>query len=148
MGNDRPADLQRPVTPPPVEANMRSPPGGRTTCFLVLLAAAAAGCATTHADGSIAAGAANGSQGPRDDWPRVYVADPGRARIVRRALAEASHLFDDPSCQALLEEFSDPQGRPLSSRLAAMNMDLQTYLRLIVFTDVVNRHPGCVRRDN
>jgi hypothetical protein len=50
-------------------------------------------------------------------------------------LDKASALLAQPQCQNLLTDFTDGQGRSLADRLVAQDVDLQTYLTLIVFVD-------------
>ena len=77
-----------------------------------------------------------GKEHDRDpEWPRVRVADPLAATILRRALAEASRRLAAPGCQAVLTEFQDQRGRPLADNLAALNLTITRYLRMIVFVE-------------
>jgi len=69
------------------------------------------------------------------DWHGVKVSAPAAATAIRRALEEASRRMLDPGCQQLLTEFRDGAGRLLSERLAAMSVDVGTYLGWIQFHD-------------
>jgi hypothetical protein len=69
------------------------------------------------------------------EWTRVQIPDPPTALIVRRALDEASHRLSDPECQRILTGFHDREGRPLADRLAVLGLNVQSYLRVIVFRD-------------
>lgn len=71
----------------------------------------------------------------RVTWSRVRIPDPIVATLVRRALDEASHLLSEPGCVALLDDFRDVNGRLLSERVAALDMDIRQYLELVVFID-------------
>ena len=70
-----------------------------------------------------------------DDWNRVQIPDPAIALAIRRTLAEASQRLATPQCQQILTDFHDAEGRPLAERLVTLGVDVQGYLRLILFRD-------------
>jgi hypothetical protein len=84
--------------------------------------------------------------GQSDDarWPRVYISDPITANQVKRVLDEATRLLAQPSCRALLDEFRDQRGHVLAERLAASDLDVDTYVSRLVFTDEWGTGP-CAR---
>lgn len=69
------------------------------------------------------------------EWPRVYIDDPYVRDAVRRALEGASSLLETPKCQSVLSEFVDEGGRPLTARLASLDLSLKEYMRVLVFMD-------------
>lgn len=79
---------------------------------------------------------ANSGQGELRPLP------PFEASRVEFARAGAIERLRAPECRAVLDEFRDAQGRPLSSRLAALNLRPEEYLAMIPFLDGRGR-PGC-----
>jgi hypothetical protein len=68
-------------------------------------------------------------------WPRLHVPDPVAHVAARKALDAAWQLLGRSGCAAMLEGFNDEAGRPLTERLAALSVDLQTYLTMVLFID-------------
>ena len=79
-----------------------------------------------------------------DEWNRVQIPDPAIALAIRRTLAEASQRLAIPECQKTLTDFHDGEGRPLAERLVTLGVDIQGYLRLILFRDG-SAHEACGR---
>jgi hypothetical protein len=76
------------------------------------------------------------SAGPSlTDWHGIRLSAPAAATAIRRALDEASRRLLDPGCQQLLTEFRDKAGHLLSERLAALGVDVRSYLGWIQFHD-------------
>jgi hypothetical protein len=69
------------------------------------------------------------------------------AVALERALPRAAQKLADPKCAAVLSEFKDAYGRPLSDNLGALGETPPGYLKLIVFADGHLR-PSCAKRDN
>jgi len=65
--------------------------------------------------------------------------------VLCEALGKASVLLASPGCGSLADEFADRDGRPLSNRLNALGVDIQTYLTFVVFTDT-SRRQACTAR--
>jgi hypothetical protein len=59
-----------------------------------------------------------------------------------RVLDRAASLLAEPGCGRVLTEFTDQAGRPLTDRLASLNMDIRTYVSIILFVDD-SRHRQC-----
>jgi hypothetical protein len=74
---------------------------------------------------------------PTDEAPasRVLISEPVTARAVRHASQEAWRQLREPNCQALLTEFTDRRGQPLTDNIPADAGDLRTYLARLVFVD-------------
>jgi hypothetical protein len=70
-----------------------------------------------------------------EEWPRLTIGDPLVALAMRQTLGEASRRFAAPRCQAILIQFHDARGRSLAERLEEIGVDIQKYLRLILFHD-------------
>jgi hypothetical protein len=68
-------------------------------------------------------------------WPRLYIKDADVRDAVSRALDGAAERLNTPQCQVLLSEFADRRGRPLRDRLVDLNLDLNDYLRALIFED-------------
>ena len=64
---------------------------------------------------------------------------------VRRAVRGASRRLGEPSCSALLDELEDSEGRPLSERLGALEVEASAFVRMVLFYDGENDAP-CRRR--
>jgi hypothetical protein len=80
----------------------------------------------------------------RSVWPLVHVPDPVANRATREALDGAWARLAKPACQTLLTDFTDQNGRVLADRLSAFDVDIQTYLTMVVFIDDTGGPP--VRR--
>lgn len=57
------------------------------------------------------------------------------AVTVEPAVIGAIRRFSQPECGRLLDDFTDPQGRSLEARLAALGLERGAYLALVVFVD-------------
>src|SRR5256885_13152481 len=68
-------------------------------------------------------------------WIRVQIPDPVANRATADALDGANALFSRPSCRLLLTDFTDRTGRSLADRLSAFDVDVQTYLTMVLFVD-------------
>jgi hypothetical protein len=79
----------------------------------------------------------------RSRWPRVHIPDPVAAEAARNALDRAWTLLGDARCSQVLKDFTDAEGRPLAERLAALGVNVRTYLTMIVLVDDT-RHAACV----
>lgn len=77
------------------------------------------------------------------NWPRLHVPDPIARHMARAALDLAWQRLGQPGCGAVLDAFHDPSGRPLEHKLAALSVDVQTYLTMLVFIDGTRETP-CV----
>jgi hypothetical protein len=64
------------------------------------------------------------------------------ARTVEFAREGAMRRLREPGCRALLDEFRDAEGRPLSSKLAAFGVSADQYLAMVPFLDGTQR-PLC-----
>jgi hypothetical protein len=67
---------------------------------------------------------------------------PFEARRVEFAREGAMRRLRVPECGALLDEFHDAGGRPLSTRLRAFDVSADAYLAMLPFLDGRGR-PGC-----
>jgi hypothetical protein len=65
----------------------------------------------------------------------VRIKEPATAAAVRRALEGASELLTDERCRAVLSDFEDGSGRPLTEALEATGLGLDSYLGLLFFYD-------------
>lgn len=54
---------------------------------------------------------------------------------VRRAVLGAARRLSEPSCAAVLGDFSDASGHRLGERLSALALDAPSYARLVLFYD-------------
>jgi len=66
---------------------------------------------------------------------RVYIADARVRRAAQSALQVASTQAATRRCQRVLSEFADRDQQPLASRLHALRLPLQEYVRTVVFVD-------------
>ena len=92
-------------------------------------------------------GLSSGAGGPearqaKATWPLVHVPDPIANYLMGEVLEKASGLLAEPGCGSVLTDFRDQQGKPLADRLVALDVDVRTYLTMIVFIDD-SRHPHC-----
>lgn len=67
--------------------------------------------------------------------PRVRLREASAASAVRRALDGAKRKIKDPSCQAVLSDFHDLEGRPLESVLETAGLSVDAHLARIFFYD-------------
>jgi hypothetical protein len=79
---------------------------------------------------------------PNARWPRVHVPDPVANYAMGEVLDRASALLAEPGCGSVLTDFHDQHGRPLTDHLVTLDVDIRTYVTLIVFIDD-SRHPHC-----
>jgi hypothetical protein len=75
----------------------------------------------------------------------VHIAHEETARSVRHFLDRARRRLSRSTCQGLLDDFADDQGRPLRSHLEATGRAAGDYLGLIIFYDG-RRHPRCLQQ--
>lgn len=75
------------------------------------------------------------SESSQTAWARVRINDPLVATYVRHALAEAAMLLAAPRCQTILTEFHDQRDRALVDRLRELEVDIASYLQLVVLID-------------
>jgi hypothetical protein len=89
---------------------------------------------------ALGAGVAAGPIGAAD---RGEILPRARARLagvadtetLRRAVSGAAARLHGPSCQKLLTEFEDEEGRPLADRLSSLGKSADRYLDEVVFVD-------------
>lgn len=79
-------------------------------------------------------------------WSRVYVKDASTRFAAQHALREASTRLLDSKCQAVVSEFRDERGRPLTDRLSALGMTAQGFLDVVIFQDAGERLGKCERQ--
>jgi hypothetical protein len=60
---------------------------------------------------------------------------------VRRAVQGAGRRLEAPSCAAVLADYRDGEGRPLTARLRTLRLDATAYSRLVLFYDGSNDAP-------
>jgi hypothetical protein len=89
----------------------------------------------------------------------VHALEPDRSRVrvrggedafaVMAALVGAQARLREPSCQTLLDEFRDAQGRPLRERLARFDLAPDDYVAQLFVQDGGERRSGarCRERD-
>jgi len=77
------------------------------------------------------------------NWPRLHIFDPVGRYAAQGALNLAWDRLAQSDCAAILAGFGDQSGRPLAERLAALPVDVQTYLTGLVFIDG-SRDAPCV----
>jgi hypothetical protein len=68
-------------------------------------------------------------------WPAVVVSNSTVHFAIETSLNGASSWLLMDRCQAVLSEFHDQHGRPLTEKLGTLGVDIQTYLRLVHFRD-------------
>jgi hypothetical protein len=93
----------------------------RRSCRLLLAVSAVLAAADARAESGI--------------WPRVYIQNVRTAAAVRKALDGAVRRLTHERCQALLAEFRDQEGRPLTVKLAELGPGTRDYLELLLFQD-------------
>jgi hypothetical protein len=67
------------------------------------------------------------------------------AAAIEPAVLAAMRRFSEPDCGRLVDDFTDPRGRPLGARLADLGLERRRYLALVVFVDGRNTR-SCQRR--
>jgi hypothetical protein len=90
----------------------------------------------------ISGGSRQGARQAEVRWPLVHVPDPVANYLMGEALDKASGLLAEPGCGSVLTDFRNQQGRLLADRLVALDVDIRTYVTMIVFIDD-SRHPHC-----
>jgi hypothetical protein len=82
------------------------------------------------------AAAARPSAAPAaESWKRVSLLEPQATMAVRNALDGALDWLASDGCQQIFTDFHDGAGRPLTERLAELNVSAAAFLRLIVWRD-------------
>jgi hypothetical protein len=76
----------------------------------------------------------------------VRLASGWLAEPLRRAVRGAVSRFADPSCAAILDDFTDRSGRRLRERLERLSLDAPSYVRRVLFYDGTDERP--CRRDS
>jgi hypothetical protein len=84
--------------------------------------------------------------GAADQIPYVRIADGHAAVAVRQAVKGASRRLAQPGCQHLLDEFTDPAGRPLRVALEERGLAPENYMDHMRFLDG-SVHPRCDNTD-
>ncbi len=107
----------------------------------VLMSAVAAGVAQEQAPPASVSGPLPRSATPAV-WSRIRIPDPGTATIVRHALDDAARRLAFERCQEILSDFRTADGRPLTAGLETLRVDIQEYLRLVLFEDG-SQHQSC-----
>ena len=65
----------------------------------------------------------------------VHISHGQTARLVRNALEGAARRLEQPRCEALVDRFTDAEGRPLRASLGRVGVDGAGYLALLIFYD-------------
>jgi hypothetical protein len=90
----------------------------------------------THASRSAPGGAAPSSPSAAPGgWTRLRIPDPLGQLAARSALDLAWERLGQADCAGVASAFTDRAGRPLDDRLRALEVDLQTYLTMVIFID-------------
>jgi hypothetical protein len=76
----------------------------------------------------------------------VRVASGWLAEPLRRAVRGAASRLADPSCAAILGDFTDRSGRRLRERLEELSLDAPSWVRRVLFYDGTDERP--CRRDS
>jgi len=85
---------------------------------------------------------------PPADWSfQVRIAEPATARAVRQALAGAYDRLSDDRCAAVVEDFADETGIPLSAHLDEVASSPREALKKIFIYDGSSRN-ACVSDPN
>jgi hypothetical protein len=77
---------------------------------------------------------------------RVYIKDASTRFAAQHALREASTRLLASKCQAVVSEFRDERGRPLTDKLSALGMTAQAFLDVVIFQDAGERLGKCERQ--
>ena len=70
-----------------------------------------------------------------EGWSRVAVSEPAARSSLHSALDSAVQWWTYSPCRAILTEFLDEHGCPLSEKLAALKTTFETYLQWVVIQD-------------
>ena len=70
-----------------------------------------------------------------EPWARVSLIEPRATMSIKRALTGALDWLARDECRQIFTEFHDQAGRPLSVRLAELNVTAADFLRLILWRD-------------
>jgi hypothetical protein len=68
-------------------------------------------------------------------WTLVSLMNPRATAAVMMALNGATDWLEDEGCRQIFTDFHDLSGRPLTARLAELNVDPRAFLRMIVWRD-------------
>jgi hypothetical protein len=101
-------------------------------CLLVLALLAPAGAASSAAQEG---GAASAPVVVTPAWTRLRIPDPLGQLAARSALDLAWERLGQAGCAGVASAFTDLAGHPLDDRLRALDVDLQTYLTMVIFID-------------
>ena len=71
----------------------------------------------------------------------MHIEDAFTRGAVEWALTGAAQWLATERCRGVLSEFRDTQGRPLTERLEAHGVDVQTYLTFLLFRDGAGSAP-------
>jgi hypothetical protein len=95
---------------------------------------------------ALAIALASGAAEAKDQVFAVHISHTATADTVRRALGGAAQRLDRPRCQAVLDAFTDAQGRPLRAALDTTGLSAPAYLSVLVFYDGAHQS-RCERGD-
>jgi hypothetical protein len=68
-------------------------------------------------------------------WPRVQLSFKDSTAAVSSALDDAERSLQDEQCRLVFTDFHERQGRPLTARLAELNVDGPGFLRLVMWVE-------------
>ena len=109
----------------------RSPRLSRTLCVHLLLAV---GCAAESMAGRVTVGFAS-ADAREPVTANARLKTPYDSARVTLAIRAAARRLDDPRCQAVLTDFTDPGGRPLRETLDAEGLRPRELLGRLFFSE-------------
>ena len=78
----------------------------------------------------------------RKPWHLIRIPDPVARASAIAALESASVRLSDADCSKVLTDFENQRGQTLADHLASLEVDIQTYVRMVTFIDD-SRHRLC-----
>jgi hypothetical protein len=75
-------------------------------------------------------------------WHLIRIPDPAARAAAIAALESASVRLMDAGCRKVLTDFENRSGQTLADHLASLEVDIQTYVRMVTFIDD-SRHRMC-----
>jgi hypothetical protein len=78
----------------------------------------------------------------RTSWPLIRIPDPVARATAIAGLESASESLVNGDCGKVLTDYETERGQTLADRLSSLEVDIQTYVRMVTFVDD-SRHRVC-----
>jgi hypothetical protein len=87
-------------------------------------------------------GSASVMEAEQKPWHLIRIPDPAARAAAIAALESASVRLTDGDCRKVLTDFENQSGQTLADHLSSLEVDIQTYVRMVTFIDD-SRHRVC-----